>query len=213
MKAVIFDFDGVIIDLRDIYDKFYEKELGLYAKEFHDRQKERFGMQFKDAVKLIFPNKDLGLDFTKIYERRTKMIISLLPEIIPVDKSLIVLLKELKQNNIPIVIASSNTRNVIQTVLERTNLEKYFNFIVDRDDVTNSKPAPDLYVKACKQLNLAPEDCIVFEDAINGIKSAKLANCKCIAILTKYFVKNDLNEADLVISNFNEINLKKLKEL
>ena len=97
-------------------------------------------------------------------------------------------------------------------MLKRTNLEKYFKFIVDRDDVTNSKPAPDLYTKACKKLNFAPKDCVVFEDAINGIKSAKSADCKCVAILTKYYIKDDLNEADLVISDFNEMNLKKLNE-
>jgi beta-phosphoglucomutase len=76
-------------------------------------------------------------------------------------------------------------------------LPEYFDSIITGQDIVNKKPFPDIYIKAAKSLGLEPEECLVVEDAISGIKAGKSAGCRCLAV-TNSFEASALNEADWI---------------
>jgi beta-phosphoglucomutase family hydrolase len=117
------------------------------------------------------------------------------------------LLQQLKQYHIKIALATSSRSSKVKMVLELLELNKHFDVIVNGDHVKRSKPAPDIFLLAAKELNLSPADCVVIEDAASGVKAAKNAGMKCIAITTTH-KKHLLAEADLVIDSYEDLNLQ-----
>ena len=114
-----------------------------------------------------------------------------------------------EQFKIPLALATSSRRAKMQMVMEETGLLSYFDVIVAGEDVENGKPAPDVFLKAASMLDVAPEDCIVFEDAVNGVKAAKNASMKCVALSSESTV-NSLDEADVVINSFKDLDFIEL---
>ena len=88
----------------------------------------------------------------------------------------------LTEHGIKIAVASSSSLNIINTVLSQHGLKNYFNCIVSGVEVLRGKPSPDIFIEASKRLQIGNSHCVVFEDAIDGIRAAKSAGMKCIAI-------------------------------
>ena len=86
------------------------------------------------------------------------------------------------------------------------DLEDYFSVKVTADDIINSKPNPEIYIRTAKLLNSQAQDCIVFEDATLGVKAAKCAGMYCVGFTGLSKHSQNLKKADLVINNFNEVN-------
>ena len=101
--------------------------------------------------------------------------------------------------------ASKNAR----TILERVNLKEKFDAIVDGNDVTKAKPDPEVFLIAAKLLNVAPEDCIVFEDSVAGVEAANVANMISIGIGSK----DVLGHAKYVFNDFTEISEDFIEQL
>ena len=115
------------------------------------------------------------------------------------------LIESLKSENIPIALASSSASNVIEIVLHKTEFKKHFNVVVDSKMAGASKPEPDIFLLAAKKLGIAPESCVVIEDSTNGIRAAKSAGMFCIAYAGSGSEFQNQSQADLIISDFNEI--------
>jgi beta-phosphoglucomutase len=79
-----------------------------------------------------------------------------------------------------------------------------FNAAVTGSDVINKKPSPDIYLKAAEMIDLKPEDCLVVEDAVSGIKAAKAAGCRCLAVATS-FNRSCLSDADWICSSLDSV--------
>jgi len=117
------------------------------------------------------------------------------------------LLQQLKQYDLKMALATSSRNSKVKMVLELLELKKYFDIVVNGDHVNRSKPAPDVFLLAAEKLKLLPAECVVIEDAASGVKAAKNAGMKCIAITTTH--KRDLlAEADLVIDSYEGLNLQ-----
>lgn len=93
-------------------------------------------------------------------------------------------LTNMKNKGIRMIVASGNKLEAVQNILKRTNLWDFFDEIITNKDVKKSKPDPEIFLKAAEKLKLKPEECIVFEDAINGINAAKAGGMTCIALTT-----------------------------
>lgn len=119
------------------------------------------------------------------------------------------LLKTVRAFPVKIALATSSRRMKMLMVMEKLNFLQYFEQVVTGEEVHKSKPAPDIFLRAAEKLNLAPEQCIVIEDASTGVTAAKSAGMKCIAITTTHD-RNQLQHADLVIDTFKEINFQHL---
>jgi len=110
-------------------------------------------------------------------------------------------------------IASSNNRRIVDAVVKRFGLDKYMKFIISGEEVKKGKPDPEIFLTTATKIGANPKVCLVIEDAENGVKAAKAAGMKCIGFKNKDSGKQDLSEADLNISNFNEIDLNIIKGL
>lgn len=113
-------------------------------------------------------------------------------------------LKDLKKNKIKTAVASSSIQAEI--LLKKFDLAKYFDVIIDGNSNLPLKPNPDMFLKACEKINKKPFECIVFEDSIAGVESAKRGGFKCIGVGD--FLKN---EVELVIDDFSEAGIFLLK--
>ena len=116
-------------------------------------------------------------------------------------------------NNYNVTIASSSSRKIIETVLKKFNLERFFTAIVSGAELTNSKPHPEIFQTAAKLSGVKPENCLVIEDSHNGVVAAKKAKMYCLAFANPNSGKQDLSLADFVIHEFNVRNFSNIIKL
>ena len=213
IKAVILDMDGVVIDSircdflawKRIFSRFeIELSFGEY-KKFSGMKAWEILRQY---VKNISEHEANILEgkrekyFSECLKRGGVMIMSGTQSF----------LNLLVQNGIHISLATAATRNKVADILKHFNIESYFRVIVTGDDVSRGKPDPETFLKVAEILNVRPEECVVIEDAPNGIMAAKNSNMKCIAITTTHAYK-ELTEADKIIDSFTELTLSTLRQL
>ena len=122
---------------------------------------------------------------------------------IPVKKGLYELLEYLENNGFKIAVASSNSRDVVLQHLRDTGVEKYFDKIICGDMVSKSKPEPDIYLTACKELAESPSDCYAIEDSKTGLQSAYAAGCKVIMVPDLYEAESEIEK--LLFKRFDNL--------
>lgn len=212
--AVIFDMDGVLVNsMKYVFDSLnilvgkhghhinpndYTLYMGINTKRLQELFKQQFNIEY-ELEELSKNTTELQIELIKKNEKPSPYLISFL--------------EELKDNNIPTGIGTSSPRNRAINILKAIDLLKYFNVIVDGDEITNHKPNPETFLKVATSLNTPPQNCIVFEDAKNGVQAAKNGNMKVIAIKTEFQTEKDLKDADMIIDSFKEIDLEKIETL
>lgn len=212
-KACIFDLDGVIVDTVDAHYiawKTMADELGVpFSMEDNEHLK---GVSRVESMRRILAmggiekTEEELMEFT---QRKNVIYVDIISKMTPDDILVGVkdLLQMLKENGIEIALGSSS-RNA-PTILKAVGLDKTFKTVVDGNQVTHSKPDPEIFLKGAERLGHAPEDCVVFEDAISGVEAAKRAGMKCIGVGEKEV----LGAADLVIPDLSNITLDTLRNL
>jgi len=213
-KAIIFDMDGVLVDsIKPIWESF-NKILGEEGVHFSDKYiKKNLARSLRDnllAWKEEFGIKDYDLmEFSK----KSGEIQFELMKNDKVSQDLLDLLQKSKEYNIKCAVATSSLRWRANKILDLLNIKDFFSVVVTADDIKNHKPSPDVFLEAANRLKVRPEECIVIEDAGNGVDAAKKARMKTIGLITKYHAVDELKHADLVINNFSEISIDKIEEI
>jgi HAD superfamily hydrolase (TIGR01509 family) len=212
ITAVIFDLDGVLIDSEPMHcraDKQLLTELGI---ETSDNYLDRFA-GWTDAAMWAAIKTDYNItkSITALKELQLPIKLKLLREgdFHPIPGA-VELLEEIKRLDIPIAIASSSPKLFIEAVLKIIEIEHYFDFLVSGDEVERSKPEPDIFLKAARLLNVNQYECLVFEDSKSGTMAAKKAGMKCIGYQNPNSGNQDLSEADIIITSFNDLDFKKM---
>jgi beta-phosphoglucomutase len=131
-------------------------------------------------------------------------------EKIPVFKTTMKLIKELKSKGVKIAIISSSKNSPY--ILKKTGIIRFTDIVVDGNDTTKGKPRPQIFLMAAEKMALKPKGCIVFEDAVLGVKAAKRANMFCVGV-DRHNDPERLKEADIVVKDLKEINHSKLISL
>ena len=184
IRALLFDFDGLIIDTESaIYQAWRE----LYEDHGHPLPVERWAQCVGTDFGAYDPKSELemltGKDFDWHNEEamRTKRVHELLKtfDALPGVRER---LAEAKELGLPCSIASSSPRSWIEPWLVQMDLRHHFSNISSRDLVEKIKPAPDLFLHAAEKLGAQPEEVIVFEDSLNGLRAARAAGMKCVVV-------------------------------
>ncbi|GIP17508.1 haloacid dehalogenase [Paenibacillus montaniterrae] len=215
IKAIIFDFDGLIVDTEtpsyyvfsDIYNE-YGVELTL------ETYSQCIGTSFSvfDPYTYLsnITGKEVAIDEVKTKFRRKYRELLENEGLRPGVREY---LEEAKDMNLKIGLASSSTLSWIKPHLERFNLDTYFSSILTSDNVKEVKPNPELYIKSLENLGVNAEEAISFEDSLNGFKAAKSAGLNCVVVpneVTRHF---QFNEFDLLINSMQDIKFDKIIEL
>lgn len=224
LRAVIFDFNGIIVNDEPIHFELFKKVLGeegialteeaYYARYLGFDDRGAFSFGYRERNRSLTDQK-LG----ELIERKAVYYQEAIRDhvtIFPGVKSLVADLAP----NLPLAVASGALRNEIETILTTAGLIDQFQAIVSAEDVTRGKPEPEIFFKALAALNqkngnpkpIQASDCVVIEDSKEGIKGARRAGMKCLAVTNSHPAEL-LAEATAVVKSLEEVKLSFLQNL
>ncbi len=207
IKGILFDMDGVLVDNMAAHAVAFEKFCEQFGCEnVTERLYKCAGMGNDQIMDIMLP--------AEVVAERGKAALSAEKEAIyreiyadtikPVD-GLIEMLRELKALGVKCAVGSSGCRENVEFVVEKCGLREFFEGYVYSDLVTRCKPDPEIYLTAAKQLGLDPSECLVFEDALVGIESARRAGVAKVIALTTTISRCELlsqSDADIIVDDF-----------
>ena len=214
--AVIFDFDGVIVDTEPIHYKVFQQilePLGM-GYSWQEYTNTYMGFDDRDAFREAFraAGKDLSADTLQtLINQKASMFEQVVTQGVVPYPGVIELINELAAHGIPLAISSGALRTDILPILEQLNIKKYFTHIVTADDVPQSKPHPASYLKAKELLRHsfperlhATSSVVAIEDTPAGIQSAKGAGLSVVAVTNSYPVEK-LRQADATVQTLMQL--------
>ncbi|MCH7944903.1 MAG: HAD-IA family hydrolase [Armatimonadetes bacterium] len=211
----MFDFDGLIADTETPEFESWSEEFRSYGVDLDIRQWIRCvgsGPKTWDVLDHLQELTGRELDREEVARRRGARFEALIPAltVLPGVESL---LDQAAAEGVRTAIASSSTFSWIDLHLRRLGLDDRFDPIVTRDDVSDPKPATDLYVAVCELLGIEPDEAVALEDSANGIKAAKDAGLYCIVVPNRITSNFDLGLADHRVESLAELDLRAICEL
>lgn len=209
LQAVIFDFDGLLLDSEWAA---YGAWSAIYESYGQHLKLEKWVLCVGSGYHMFDPVFELetltGLSFNRQELIATKD--SLKSEAcarLPLMDGAFELLKHLDEANVKIGLASSSSRSSIEKHLKRLQIDTFFDASVTGDEVLRIKPHPDLFLKCAQLLLVQPFQCLVFEDSLNGVRSAKEAGMHCIAVPNRVTKFLDFSLADQRIESLRNFQL------
>lgn len=211
--ACIFDLDGVIVDTATYHYKAWKRLANSLGFDFtHEQNEQLKGISRMDSLDLVLGwgnTQKSDSEKLQLAQQKNAWYLEFIgqmkaDEILPGVRQFI---EELKAAGIRIALGSASKNSA--EILERTGISDFFDVIVDGNSVTRSKPDPEVFSRGAELLGLAPESCVVIEDAAAGIEAAHRAGMKVIGIGDAQVLKN----ADLVLPDTQKLSIQELKNL
>jgi beta-phosphoglucomutase len=209
MKAVIFDWDGTLADTFSIGVRAWKKTLG---DDFAEKDlKDSFGPGAKQVVREFLRKKQISFDeetVARIVGEKIKAHLEIVDET-KLFAGALELLDYLRHGKYEMGLCSSNNHAVIDPLIKKYGLSKYFGAVVTADHMRGGllKPHPGIFLFTAKEMKVAPEECVVFEDSPIGIEAAKKAGMKVVGVCTGPFTEKEIAEKgpDRVIGSLKEL--------
>lgn len=211
LKAVIMDFDGVIIDTELSWHTVTVK----WFKDNHnyDLPMAEFGLSIGSSEKILFDflEKERGIvvDRQQFYEDCVPQV-KALDSSIPAKEGIPAFIVSVKAAGLGLALATSSDDNHAHSHLKRLGLFDYFDHIVTKDQVKAVKPAPDLFLLALEKLGVAADEAIIIEDSVNGLRAGMAAGIRVINIPNGVTDTLDFTGCHQKLSHIHEVNLSKL---
>lgn len=181
--AVIFDMDGILIDSEPLWERTERTLLSSKGFDYTPSYREKIlGLNQEDSAALLKNFFKLNETTEQIINERIEILLGLYEKELDINKPFLKLLILLKEKNISTAVASSSPLRVIDYVLDRFSIRRYFDAVVSGECTKKGKPHPDIYIEAASRLDVPPATCIAIEDSVNGVRSAKSAGMYCIAV-------------------------------
>ncbi len=215
LKAVIFDMDGVIVNSEPLHHLAYKNMFKEFKLEVSNSLYESFTGQSthsicKQLCEIFNLNDDPNL-LVQSKRKHFKVIFDNDTSFQMIDGAL-ELIQDYFYNKITLVLASSASMTNIDRVFEKFDLNKYFKSKISGADLKESKPNPEIFVKAAKLTGHSKEECIVIEDSTNGIVAAKSAGIYCVGYNSFNSKNQNYDNANIVITDLNEIKFNKISK-
>lgn len=224
LKAIIFDFDGVIADTEPLHLKAFQLTLREKGIELSDEDYFENYLAYDDKTLFKELLKDRNYEHNEaqisdFMNRKSEHFENVLKGNILVLEGVPEFISEVS-GKYPLAIGSGAIRSEIIYILESGGLREHFEIIVSADEVINCKPDPEVFIEALRRLNnldsvseeISPQECLVIEDSTSGIKAAHSAGMKCLAITNSYAAEK-LSEAELIKQSLKGIYLEEIEDL
>ena len=183
IKALIFDCDGTLADTMPLHWRAWKAIAQRHHFQF---PQERFyllgGVPSQDIVKILACEQGLALDHLAVAREKETEYLPLLAQIEPINA--VVGVARENFGKLPMAVASGGTLRIIEQVLERLGIRHLFNTIVTSEDVTNQKPAPDIFLEAARRLGVPPRFCRAYEDTDLGLQAIRAAGMEAVDVRT-----------------------------
>ncbi len=207
ITAVVLDMDGVLVDSEQLWDEVREQLARERGGRWHERaQADMMGMSSTEWSRYMHDVIGLAESPEEINEEVVRRLLAGYAESLPLLPGAVEAVERLAQRW-PLGLASSSNREVIDAVLEEAEIARYFRATVSSEEVEHGKPAPDVYLEAARRLGVAPSSCAAVEDSHNGIRSARAAGMRVIAIPNPRYPPSEdaLALADVVLESLDEL--------
>lgn len=215
LKAVLFDMDGVIVDTEPLHRKAYFKMFADVNIKVDEVLYTSFtGQSTINICKRLvdyFSLENAPEELVSLKRKHFKYLFENDTELNLID-GVLDLIKNYHSNGIKMVVASSASMPNINRIFDRFDLNKYFVGKFSGADLKQSKPHPEIFIKAANHTGFSKPECLVIEDSANGIKAAHAAGIFCVAFKSPHSKSQDYSLANLVISDYKEIYTKALSK-
>ena len=221
LTAIIFDFDGVIADTEPLHFASFRQtlaEIGISLTEA-DYYADYLGYDDRGCFIAALTAHQHPTDpaaLTQLMQRKAQAYLESVKDHLVIFPGVREFVRE-AATAYPLAVASGALRHEIEVILEQTGLRKEFLHITSAEDVTRGKPDPQPFLHAlnalnrqCREQAITPESCLVIEDSIPGIRGAKIAGMKVLAVANTHTIQ-DLHEAHAVAQSLSQIRLSELR--
>lgn len=207
-KGVLFDLDGVLVDTESQYSIFWGKmgvEYNTGIPDFAERIK---GSNLASILNTYFPEKSVQ---DEIVDKLNRFQEAMTYEICPGVKEFI---SQLKLHNIPTcIVTSSDDKKMEHLFAHQSYFRDNFSNIITGDQVTNSKPHPECFLKGAQKIGVDIKDCLIFEDSMQGITAGLASGAKVIALSTTCTVQQIRTLTNVIIPGFENLSLELIPQL
>jgi HAD superfamily hydrolase (TIGR01509 family) len=207
IEAVVFDLDGLLLDSEQVWDEVREELARERGGRWHaGAQRDMMGMSspewsryMHERLRVPEPPDEINAEVVRRLERRYRERLPLIPGAREAIERLAA--------RWPLALASSSNRELIDLTLELMDVAPLFRGTVSSEEVARGKPAPDVYLEAARRLEVEPTDAAAIEDSHNGIRSAKAAGMRVVAVPNPHFPPDPgaIALADVVLDRLDEL--------
>ena len=207
IKGIIFDMDGVLFDTEQVYLDIWTRVCKRYGYEMTKEIYCKVIATGRENVKRVF-REEFGdnIPIEEMYKEKDEILAKELEKNIPIKKGAYELLKDLKNKNYKLALATSASKERMEKQLKKADFTNLFDEVVCRDEVKETKPNPEIFLKAAEKLGIEPKECIVIEDSLAGVKAAYKGNMFPIHVV-------DLKEVDKEIEKYSYKSFNDLIEI
>jgi HAD superfamily hydrolase (TIGR01509 family) len=213
-KAFVFDMDGVIIDSEPLWRRAMVKVFntdGLPVSEIDCAQ--TTGMRIDEVIKIWNKKHPFTDNELKVEQNIEEELCGLIRNEGKAMPGFMKTIELLKKENKKIGLATSSSKNLVDCVLTTLNINSFFHHAQSAEDLLYGKPHPEVFLLSAKSLDVLPNQCVVIEDSVNGIISAKAAGMKVIAVPEAHNHGNPrFTIADLILNSLEEFNLQTIEK-
>lgn len=205
--AVIFDMDGVLVDTFEAHLESWNVVAHEEGTEMTRRQfAETFGRTSREIIAILWPERaDDAAAVRDFDDRKEAAFRQIISRNFPAMPGAVALLNSLAADGIPMAVGSSGPSANVALVVEKLRAADLLSAMITADDVTRGKPDPQVFLLAAERMGIAPEQCIVVEDAQAGVAAARAAGMHCVGIASTGRTREELAAADLVVDSLSEL--------
>ena len=213
IEAIVFDLDGVLLQSEEVWDAVRERYVrergGRYDEEV---QRAMMGMSAPEWSRFLHEEAGVPDDADEINNEVVRRMLEAYRRELPLLPGAVAAVRR-AADAFPLALASSSNREVFEEVLELAGLTACFRATVSSEEVERGKPAPDVYLEAARRLAVAPEQCTAVEDSHAGIRSAKAAGMRVVAIPNAAYPPDEaaVELADIVVRSLDELTVDVLR--